>query len=180
MSSSYRTISLKDNVTSDHASPDFSPILKELKFGIAALECWTRQMTLYADIFLSIRPTDLLAVDRPIQYCDRCEDRQARLPNELVLSFAESQTVLLTDLHRPNLITDLMSVVDQNLQKRYVQHSADPRDAVMLRRSLQLINAILKEFASIKMLNGVKVMAQVSSDPYYSGRLIHDDIRTDC
>lgn len=54
-----------------------------------------------------------------------------------------------------------MAVIDQNLQKRYVQRSTAPRDALMLRRSLQLINATLKEFAHIKMLNGVKVMAQV-------------------
>ena len=59
-------------------------------------------------------------------------------------------------------MTDLMTVIDTNLQKRYVQNSTDPRDALMLRRSLQLVNAILKELSSIKMMNGVKVMANVS------------------
>ncbi|KAJ2920088.1 hypothetical protein MD484_g369, partial [Candolleomyces efflorescens] len=61
----------------------------------------------------------------------------------------------------PNLLTDLMTVIDTNLQKRYVQNSNDPRDALMLRRSLQLVNAILKELASVKMINGVKVMANI-------------------
>lgn len=40
--------------------------------------------------------------------------------------------------------------------------SEDPRDTLMLRRSLKLLNGILKEFASLKMLNGVKTMAKVN------------------
>ena len=37
----------------------------------------------------------------------------------------------------------------------------DARDTLRLRRSLKLLNGILKEFASIKLPNGVKAMAQV-------------------
>jgi hypothetical protein len=54
-----------------------------------------------------------------------------------------------------------MGLIDANLKKRYEQNLIDPRDTLMLRRSLQLANAILKELASIKMLNGVKTMATV-------------------
>ena len=54
-----------------------------------------------------------------------------------------------------------MGLIDTNLKKRYEQNLNDPRDTLMLRRSLQLVNAILKELASIKMLNGVKTMAAV-------------------
>ncbi|KAJ3548466.1 hypothetical protein NMY22_g1252 [Coprinellus aureogranulatus] len=60
---------------------------------------------------------------------------------------------------RPTLVNDLMGIIDSNLRKRYDQKSSDVRDALLLRRSLQLINAILKELASVKMLNGVKTMA---------------------
>lgn len=38
----------------------------------------------------------------------------------------------------------------------------DARDTLRLRRSLKLLNGILKEFASIKLPNGVKAMAQVN------------------
>lgn len=38
----------------------------------------------------------------------------------------------------------------------------DARDTLRLRRSLKLLNGIIKEFASIKLPNGVKAMAQVN------------------
>jgi hypothetical protein len=37
----------------------------------------------------------------------------------------------------------------------------DSRNVLVLRRCLKLLNGILKEFANIKMLNGVKTMAKV-------------------
>jgi hypothetical protein len=39
----------------------------------------------------------------------------------------------------------------------------DAGETLKLRRSLKLLNGILKEFASIKLPNGIKVMAQVPS-----------------
>jgi hypothetical protein len=39
----------------------------------------------------------------------------------------------------------------------------DAEETLKLRRCLKLLNGILKEFASIKLPNGIKVMAQVSS-----------------
>lgn len=57
---------------------------------------------------------------------------------------------------------DLVVVIDTNLQRRYANRDEDPQTTLKLRRSLNLLNGILKEFASIKMLNGVKTMAKVS------------------
>jgi hypothetical protein len=62
---------------------------------------------------------------------------------------------------RGSLVKDLVVVIDTNLQKRYANRDEDPRNILKLRRSLNLLNGILKEFASIKMLNGVKTMAKV-------------------
>ncbi|KAG6880368.1 hypothetical protein C0992_007779 [Termitomyces sp. T32_za158] len=58
-----------------------------------------------------------------------------------------------------NLVDDLLGIIDVNLQKRYVMMNQDSRDVLTLRRSVKLLNGIIKEFASIKMLNGVKTMA---------------------
>ena len=53
----------------------------------------------------------------------------------------------------------------------------DPRDTLRLRRSLELLNGILKEFSSIKMPNGLKTMAQVNLyfDSRFNYRLIFLD-----
>ena len=61
---------------------------------------------------------------------------------------------------RPNLVTDLMSLIDLKLRIRY-SSTLDAQNTLVLRRCLQLLNAILKEFASIKMPAGMKVMAEV-------------------
>ena len=53
-----------------------------------------------------------------------------------------------------------MSLIDAKLQIRY-SSTEDAQNALILRRSLQLLNAILKEFASIKMPAGMKTMAEV-------------------
>lgn len=67
-----------------------------------------------------------------------------------------------TDLYyRGNLVNDLIGIIDVHLQKRYVLMDQDPMVVLTLRRSVKLLNGIIKEFASIKMLNGVKTMANV-------------------
>jgi hypothetical protein len=67
-------------------------------------------------------------------------------------------------MSRPTLISDLVKLIDADLQKRYIQNIEDPRNILRLRRSLKLLNGILKEFASIKLPNGVKAMAQVQQN----------------
>jgi hypothetical protein len=54
-----------------------------------------------------------------------------------------------------------MSVIDSNLQKHHSSTEDTSHNTLVLRRSLQLLNAILKEFASIKMPSGMQTMAQV-------------------
>lgn len=64
---------------------------------------------------------------------------------------------------RPTLVNDLMAIITTNLQARYSSPTEDPRSTLTLRRTLKLLNSVIKEFASMKMLSGVKIMAQVRS-----------------
>ncbi|KAJ3989631.1 armadillo-type protein [Lentinula detonsa] len=66
----------------------------------------------------------------------------------------------------PSLIDDLMRVIDTNLQQRYVLGADDPRSNLVLQRTLQLLCGVTKEFASMKMLNGIKVMKQIFDHLY--------------
>ncbi|KAH6915318.1 ran binding protein 11 [Coprinopsis sp. MPI-PUGE-AT-0042] len=83
-------------------------------------------------------------------------------------SLAKFNTAIVAKLARhdyptswPNLFTDLVGTIDNTLRQRYEGNSTDPRQSLVLRRSLQLVNSALKELASIKMLNGVKNMAKI-------------------
>lgn len=64
-------------------------------------------------------------------------------------------------MHRPNAVNELMAIIDTNLQQRYSSSVEDPRTLLVLRRSLHLLNGIIKEFAAFKMLKGVQTMTQV-------------------
>ncbi|KAK0230961.1 armadillo-type protein [Armillaria fumosa] len=61
----------------------------------------------------------------------------------------------------PNLVTDLMVIIDSSLQRRYSTPSEDLKDTVTLLRSLHLLNLILGEFAAHKMLTGVRTMSEL-------------------
>ncbi|KAF9534185.1 armadillo-type protein [Crepidotus variabilis] len=61
----------------------------------------------------------------------------------------------------PNLIIDLVQVIDKSLQNRYISLQEDPLDTLRLRRCLQLLNGILKEFGGIKLPTGMKTMAEM-------------------
>lgn len=61
-------------------------------------------------------------------------------------------------LNRPNLINDLSQVIQQNITARY---SGGQSDFLSLRRSLEVLNAVIKEISSTKMMTGVKNMGQV-------------------
>lgn len=73
----------------------------------------------------------------------------------------QSLECLPIDTPRPNLLDDLVHTIDSHWQARYTSGRQDSRDTLRLRRSLKLLNAILKEFASIKLPNGMKIMGQV-------------------
>ncbi|KAF9464415.1 armadillo-type protein [Collybia nuda] len=113
------------------------------------------------------RSRKLLSDEQRIRIRTRClnfleeEDETIAECNEVIVSKISRQDF-------PNnwgsLITDLVVVIDTNLQKRYSNRDEDPRTTLKLRRSLSLLNGVLKEFASIKMLNGVKTMAKIVED----------------
>jgi hypothetical protein len=71
-------------------------------------------------------------------------------------------TALLTLSFRPSLITDLMSLIDTNLQSRYSSPNSDQNTMLVLKRSLRILNEIIKELASVKLPRGVQTMGSVS------------------
>lgn len=75
----------------------------------------------------------------------------------------------ITILFRSSLVTDLMSIIDSNIQMRYTSQAVDPRSTLMSRRSIKILNEVLKEFSNYKMLAGVRTMGNVC-DYCYNGR----------
>ncbi|KAJ3517980.1 hypothetical protein NLJ89_g157 [Agrocybe chaxingu] len=102
------------------------------------------------------------------EHRNRIRQRCLSFVDEEDETIAECNKVVVSKLARtdypnawPNLIDDLVKIINENLQKRYVSSIEDPRDTLRLRRSLKLLNGILKEFSSIKLPNGMKAMAQM-------------------
>ncbi|KAF5321876.1 hypothetical protein D9619_000809 [Psilocybe cf. subviscida] len=82
-------------------------------------------------------------------------------------TIAECNEVVVAKLARsdypsqwPGLISDLVTLIDGLLQQRYISMIQDPHDTLRLRRSLRLLKCIVKELSSIKLLNGIRAMAQ--------------------
>jgi hypothetical protein len=63
---------------------------------------------------------------------------------------------------RPNLIPDLMDIINAGLETWHSVPIIEPHGFLALRRALKAMNQILKEFNSMKMLTGIKTMGQVS------------------
>ncbi|KAF8974448.1 armadillo-type protein [Flammula alnicola] len=121
-----------------------------IQFKNAVVHHWRSRKLLSDEHRIRIRQRCLLFVDEEDDTIAEC--------NEIVVAkLARSDYPNLW----PTLISDLVKVIDTNLQKRYISMVEDPRDTLRLRRSLKLLNGILKEFASIKLPNGVKAMAQI-------------------
>ncbi|PPR07214.1 hypothetical protein CVT26_012647 [Gymnopilus dilepis] len=83
-------------------------------------------------------------------------------------TIADCNEIVMTKLARldfpsqwPTLVTDLVKTIDLHLHKRFISMVEDPKDTLRLRRSLGILNGIIKEFASIKLPNGIKAMAQI-------------------
>ncbi|KAI0677486.1 ARM repeat-containing protein [Trametes maxima] len=62
----------------------------------------------------------------------------------------------------PQLIPHLMNVINTSVEARY--NGSTPNATLLLRRALELLNAVLKEYAGYKMLTGVKTMGQLVQD----------------
>ncbi|TBU32713.1 ARM repeat-containing protein [Dichomitus squalens] len=61
-----------------------------------------------------------------------------------------------------NLMSHLGGAINSSVDARYT--NGDPNATLVLRRSLQVLNAVLKEYAGFKMLTGVKTMGKLVED----------------
>lgn len=103
-------------------------------------------------------------------------------PNLWYLSSLRNFFRHLLRLHyRPTLIDDLVQILDSNLRQRYTSGDKDFLNSLRIRRSLKLLNVVIKEFSTIKLPNGMKTMTQVCRcinfkplSTYESCRLLHD------
>lgn len=64
---------------------------------------------------------------------------------------------------RPNLIPNLFAAVNEQMQIKTSTGTLNQRQSLILLRSLELLNKVLKEFANIKVLPGIQSMLQVTS-----------------
>jgi hypothetical protein len=64
-------------------------------------------------------------------------------------------------ISRTNLIIDLLNIINPGLEAWVSTSVLAPDVFLPLRRALKLLNAVIKEFNSIKMPAGVKTMGQV-------------------
>ncbi|KAI0347520.1 ARM repeat-containing protein [Trametopsis cervina] len=76
----------------------------------------------------------------------------------------------------PTLLQDLLAMIEREMATRYSGASSIPTSSIVpLRRGLEALNAILKEFIHIKMLSGIKTMSKIAEQlhlviqNYYSG-----------
>ena len=59
-------------------------------------------------------------------------------------------------MFRTNLMTDLMSSVDASFKMYMDSNGQNIEAGLVFRRSMDVLNAIIKEFASVKMPSGIK------------------------
>ena len=100
------------------------------------------------------------AEDLRVQCLDRCEDRSARLSRILVsVAYGLNPHSVFIRVSRPDLVPRLADAITSSLEAR--DNNSNPNASLLLRRSLEVLNAVLKEYAAFKMLTGVKTMGQV-------------------
>ncbi|KAG6903497.1 hypothetical protein C0995_005520 [Termitomyces sp. Mi166 len=126
-----------------------------IQFKNAALAHWKSRKLLNDEHRIRIRNRSLTFLDEEDETITQC--------NEVIVAKIARQDF---PNNWENLVNDLIGVIDVHLQKRYASMSEDPRDVLTLRRSVKLLSGIIKEFASIKMLNGVKTMANLVNSLY--------------
>ncbi|KDQ20506.1 hypothetical protein BOTBODRAFT_309717 [Botryobasidium botryosum FD-172 SS1] len=62
----------------------------------------------------------------------------------------------------PTLISDLMSVIQSSTEARFASPASDPRIPLTLKRALKVLDQVLKELSSVKVLVGAQNMTQVT------------------
>ncbi|KAI0092637.1 armadillo-type protein [Irpex rosettiformis] len=82
--------------------------------------------------------------------------------NELILAKIARQEFPQT---WPALLPELLGLIGTEMNTRYGSATtAAGHSGVLLRRSLEAMNAILKEFIHIKMLSGIRIMAKIAEE----------------
>ncbi|KAH7887621.1 ARM repeat-containing protein [Phlebopus sp. FC_14] len=103
------------------------------------------------------------------EYRNRIRIRCLLFLNEEDDTIAECNDVIVAKIARldyphnwPSLFTDVIPIIDNALLSLYNSPNGDMQFTLALRRSLKVINAIFKEFSSMKMMTGIKTMAEIT------------------
>ncbi|KAI0796611.1 ARM repeat-containing protein [Abortiporus biennis] len=111
----------------------------------SALSHWRSRRLIPDQDRAKIRARCLMFLNEPDDLIAEC--------NELITSKIARYDYPLQWHLRPNLINDLLAVIQTNIAAR---SSGAPYDFLALRRSLELLNAVIKEMGSAKLMAGVK------------------------
>ncbi|KIO12672.1 hypothetical protein M404DRAFT_959382 [Pisolithus tinctorius Marx 270] len=104
------------------------------------------------------------------EYRNRIRARCMVFLNEEDDLIAECNEVIVAKIARldyphnwPSLLTDLLCIIESTLQSLCTSSSASMLSTLALRRALKVLNAVLKETSSMKMLTGVKTMGEITN-----------------
>ncbi|KAL1944202.1 hypothetical protein VTO73DRAFT_3387 [Trametes versicolor] len=105
----------------------------------------------------------------PPEHKTRIRDRCMAFLDETDDIISECNALVVAKIARqdypvswPDLVNQLLGAINSSVEGRY--SGANPSATLVLRRSLELLNAVLKEYAAYKMLTGVKTMGQLVRD----------------
>ncbi|KAL4076110.1 ARM repeat-containing protein [Scleroderma citrinum] len=63
----------------------------------------------------------------------------------------------------PSLLTDLLTFIENALQMLFSSSSVNMFSTLVLRRALKVLNSIVKEISSMKMMTGIKTMGEITN-----------------
>ncbi|KAL7282456.1 hypothetical protein ACG7TL_003927 [Trametes sanguinea] len=119
-----------------------------IQFKNAATGHWRSRKLFPPEHKARIRERCLTFLDEPDDIISEC--------NALVVAKIARQDYPVS---WPNLLSHLIGVINTSVEGR--SNGSIPNATLLLRRSLELLNAVLKEYAAYKMLTGVKTMGQL-------------------
>ncbi|KAF8450539.1 ARM repeat-containing protein [Boletus edulis BED1] len=122
-----------------------------IQFKNAALSHWRSRKLMSEDDRIQIR-------HRSFTFLSEADDTIAEC-NELIIG----KIARLDYPHNwPSLFNQLMPVVQEGLLSLTSSPNATIQSTLSLRRSLKVLNSVIKEFSNMKMLTGIKIMSQVT------------------
>ncbi|EGN93009.1 hypothetical protein SERLA73DRAFT_116383 [Serpula lacrymans var. lacrymans S7.3] len=140
-----------------------------IQFKNAALDHWRSRKLLSEEHRIRIRVRCFTFLDEPDDTIAEC--------NEVIVSgiarkdFPKSWSVFngakvfarvsLKHNRRSSLLTDIMQIVNTNLQLRYATTNVEPLPTLVLRRCFQLLNTLIKGLWNARLLQGVQVMGNL-------------------